>query len=93
MKGLLYAAPMILLASSVFAALPGDSAEGKRLHDANCVGCHDSGVYTRKARSIQNVDALKQQLESCGHAAKKQFSPTEKQNIVKYLNDQFYHFR
>jgi hypothetical protein len=81
MKGLLYAAPMILLASSVFAALPGDSAEGKRLHDANCVGCHDSGVYTRKARSIQNVDA------------KKQFSPTEKQNIVKYLNDQFYHFR
>jgi hypothetical protein len=84
--------PIVFLASTALAALPGDSTEGKRLHDANCTGCHDSGVYTRKTRSIQSVDALKQQLESCGHATKKEFSTTEKQNIVKYLNDQFYRF-
>jgi hypothetical protein len=29
--------------SAYAAALPGDSAEGKRLHDANCMGCHDTG--------------------------------------------------
>lgn len=92
-KRLLYAAPLALLASSAFAALPGDSAEGKRLHDASCTGCHDSGVYTRKTRSIQSLDALKQQLESCGHATKKDLSATEKQNIIKYLNDQYYQFR
>ncbi len=91
-KWLLYVAPMAWLASSALAALPGDSAEGKRLHDANCTGCHDSGVYTRKARSIGSLDALKQQLETCGHATKKEFSATEKQNIVKYLNDQYYRF-
>jgi cytochrome c5 len=28
------------------AALPGDGAEGKRLHDANCMGCHDTALYT-----------------------------------------------
>jgi cytochrome c5 len=26
----------------------GDSADGKRLHDANCMGCHDTGIYIRK---------------------------------------------
>ena len=34
------------------AALPGDSAEGKRLHDANCMGCHNTSIYTRKDRLI-----------------------------------------
>jgi hypothetical protein len=92
MRGLLYAASLGLMASSALAALPGDSADGKRLHDANCTGCHDSGVYTRKARSIRSLDALKQQLDTCGHATKKEFSATEKQNIVKYLNDQYYRF-
>jgi len=89
---LLYAASLTLLPASALAALPGDGADGKRLHDANCTGCHDSGVYMRKARSIRSLDALKQQLETCGHATKKEFSATEKQNIVKYLNDQYYRF-
>ena len=38
--------------SAYAAALPGDSAEGKRLHDANCMGCHNTGIYTRKDRLI-----------------------------------------
>jgi len=92
-KCVLYASLMILLTPSAHAALPGDSADGKRLHDANCMGCHDTGVYTRKDRAVQSLDALKQQLEGCSHLAKKEFSVTETQNIVKYLNDRFYHFR
>ena len=68
--------------SSAYAELPGDSADGKRLHDANCMGCHDIVIYTRKDR-----------LGGCSHMAKKEFSATETQNIIKYLNDQFYQFR
>jgi hypothetical protein len=84
---------LILLTPSAHAAeLPGDSADGKRLHDANCMGCHDTGVYTRKDHLIQSVDALKEQLASCSHMAKKEFSVIETQNILKYLNDQFYQF-
>jgi hypothetical protein len=30
---------------------------------------------------------------NCTHAAKKEFSASETQNIIKYLNDQFYQFR
>ena len=84
---------LILLAPCAFAAVPGDSAAGKRLHDANCTGCHDSGVYTRKDRTIRSLDALKHQLDGCSHAINKEFTATEAQDIIKYLNERFYHFQ
>ena len=52
MKSILCVSLLILLMpSSAYAELPGDSADGKRLHDANCMGCHDTGIYTRKDRT------------------------------------------
>jgi mono/diheme cytochrome c family protein len=83
----------ILLSSAYAAPLPGDSAEGKRLYDANCMGCHDTNVLTRKDRTLQSLDALKGRLASCAHMASKQLSESETQDLLKYLNDQFYNFR
>jgi hypothetical protein len=83
---------LVLLTSGVHPALPGDIAAGRRLHDASCAGCHGAEVYTRKNRLVQSLPALKRQLESCNHMAKKRFSPAEARNIIKYLNDQYYHF-
>ena len=74
------------------AALPGDSADGQRLHDAHCTGCHGTAVYSRKDRKVRSLDELRRQFESCSHMAKKEFSPTEAQNVIKYLNDRFYRF-
>jgi mono/diheme cytochrome c family protein len=97
MKRIPYAASTLFLAIALApgarAALPGNSAEGKRLHDANCTGCHDTRLYTRKDRSVRSLDGLKQQLENCSHMAGKQFSTIETQNLIKYLNDTFYQFR
>jgi hypothetical protein len=94
MKCILCVSLLILLMPSAYAAaLPGDSADGSFLHDANCLGCHDTGIYTRKDRRIRSLDALKGQLANCSHMATLQFSAIEMQNIIKYLNDQFYHFR
>ena len=94
MKSILCVSLLILLMpSGAYAELPGDSADGKRLHDANCMGCHDTGIYTRKDRLVRSLDALKKQLGGCSHMAKKEFSAIETQNIIKYLNDQFYQFR
>jgi hypothetical protein len=84
---------MILLMTGAHAASPGNTVEGKRLHDAKCIGCHDSGVYTRKDRTVRSLEALKQQIENCSHMAKEKFSANETQNILRYLNDQFYQFR
>ena len=94
MKSILCASLLILLMPSAYAAsLPGDSVDGKRLHDASCTRCHDTGIYTRKHRHVQSLDALKEQLASCSHMAQKEFSAIDTQNIIKYLNDQFYDFR
>jgi hypothetical protein len=82
----------VALAGGACAATPGNIDEGKRLHDANCTGCHDTGVYTRENRSVRSLDGLKQQLVNCSHMAGKKFSTIETQNLVKYLNETFYQF-
>jgi hypothetical protein len=33
------------------------------------------------------LDGLRQQVEGCGHLAKKDFSATETEDLIKYLND------
>ena len=94
MKGILFVSLLIVPMPTAYAAsLQGDSANGKRLYDANCMGCHDTSVLTRKDRVVQSLDALEEQLAGCTHMAKKELSESETQDLLKYLNDQFYHFR
>jgi mono/diheme cytochrome c family protein len=94
MKSILCASLLILLMRSAYAAsFPGDSAEGKRLLEENCMECHQTDIFTRKDRKVQSLDALKEQVAGCAHMAKKQFSASETQDLLKYLNDQFYHFQ
>ncbi len=94
MRIVLRLAVLVLPISAAHAAsLPGDSANGMRLFNANCTGCHDTSVLTRPDRVVQSLDALKQQIAGCAHMANKQFSQTETQDLLKYLNDQFYHFQ
>ena len=94
MKGILCGSLLILATPTAYAApLPGDSANGQRLFEANCMGCHDTSVLTRSDRVVQSFDALQEQLAGCAHMAKKEFSDSETQDLLKYLNDQFYHFR
>jgi hypothetical protein len=72
--------------------LPGDSEEGKRLLDANCMECHGTDIFTRNDGKVQSLEALQEQLAACAHAAKKEFSASEMQDLLKYLNDEFYRF-
>jgi mono/diheme cytochrome c family protein len=92
MKRTDYASLLLALATGAHAALPGDAAEGERLHEAYCTGCHGIAVYARKDRMVQSLGELKKQLEDCSYMAGQTFSPAQAQNLVKYLNDQFYRF-
>jgi len=83
----------LLLALPGQAALPGDNAVGKKLHDTYCMSCHNTSVYARRDHQIKSLDALNQQLTECTHAAQVTLSSDEQRSIVKYLNDQFYKFR
>lgn len=84
---------MALSGPVAYGATVGDSRAGQGLHAANCGGCHDAGVYTRKDRKVRSLDDLQTQLQGCSHAAKKDFSPAETQNLLKFLNDSYYHFK
>jgi|SRR6476659_5755880 mono/diheme cytochrome c family protein len=76
-----------------YAAAPGDSAAGKKLHDAHCMSCHNTSVYTRKDRQIKSLSALGEQLNECTHAAQVTLTDADQQNVIKYLNEQFYKFK
>jgi hypothetical protein len=67
--------------------------EASRFFDANCLGCHDTAIYTRKDRLVRSLDSLKTRLGDCSHLAGKEFSAIEMKNIIKYLNDEFYSTR
>jgi hypothetical protein len=91
-KVTMYVPAMLLLTAGAHAALPGDSAEGKRVHDAYCTSCHDTSIYTRKDHVVRSLGELKGQLGGCSHMAKKDFTPAQTQDLIKYLNDRFYRF-
>ena len=88
---LIYVAAAIALPAH--AAMPGDSAEGKKLHDANCVSCHNASVYTRRDRQVNSLSALNQQVDGCVHGAHLTLTPDQQKSLVKYLNEQFYKFK
>jgi mono/diheme cytochrome c family protein len=92
-KPILAASLALLLPSAAHAALQGNGTNGQRLHETNCIGCHDSSVYTRPEHKVRSLDALKHQLAGCGHMTNKTFSEAQTRDLVKYLNDRFYHFR
>jgi hypothetical protein len=73
--------------------IAGRERRRQALARRNCMGCHDNSIYTREDRLVQSLDALKKRLGDCSHMANKEFSASETQNIIKYLNDQFYQFR
>ncbi len=91
MKRRLLLAFAALAAADAHTALPGNSEEGKRLHDENCTGCHDAGVYAPERRQVRTLDGLREQIGGCNHMAGAHFSSEQLQSVLKYLNDSFYH--
>ncbi len=75
------------------AAIPGDAASGKKLYDANCTTCHTDSVYMRKDRQVNSLDALNQQISSCGHMTDITLGKTQVNDLVKYLNETYYKFK
>jgi len=74
-------------------ALPGNAAEGKKLHNANCVSCHDDSVYKCQDRAVKNLEGLTQQINACGHAGNVTIGQPQANDLVKYLNETYYKFK
>lgn len=95
-----YAFPLLALfilnvipaAAADTALLPGNTATGKKLHAANCVGCHDDKVYTRSPRRVNSVGGLIGQVEACNQQLKKGLSKDQLNDLIAYLNETYYKF-
>ena len=84
--GLLVLSPMVI-------------AQGKNLHDVACLACHASLtageptlLYTRSDRKVTSLPSLQQRVKVCAIAADANWSDTERESVVHYLNSAFYHF-
>ena len=73
--------------------LPGDAAKGKQLHDAGCISCHGSDVYTRKNRRIKSVEGLIGQVKNCNNNLSRSYNSAELNDLTKYLNETYYKFQ
>ncbi len=65
---------------------------GKRLHDANCISCHDAAMYSREDRRISDFTLLQQQVRRCDANLGSRLSAEDLQQLTAYLNQAYYHF-
>lgn len=92
-KLLLSAALLLTTLSSHAALLPGDAANGKKLHNQQCVACHDTSVYTRANRRVRSVEALVGQVQGCVRQTGAKLDRDQVNDIIRYLDEAFYEFK
>ena len=92
MRMIILAGVLISGATLSISAQAADPGQGKQLHDQACNGCHNQEVYTRADRKMHSYEDLVQQMHDCAAAGKMQWSEAQKQDVIFYLNDTFYHF-
>jgi cytochrome c2 len=74
------------------ATFAGDAANGKKLYEKSCHGCHDTRVHTRQNRIVHTYEDLFNRVKFCDNAAKAGFKASELNDVTDYLNDTFYKF-
>lgn len=89
---------IVLLAGGLTtSAWAGDRApdvpHGKVLHEKNCMKCHDNRQYTRPNRIIHTFEDLRARVEFCDTASNASFSFDDLDDVVEYLNVNFYKFQ
>lgn len=65
---------------------------GKAIHDANCISCHDSGVYTRADHKMQDFTQLAAQVRRCDANLGTRLFDEDLVKVTEYLNDTYYKF-
>ena len=79
----------LVFSSSGFAAA---KVGGQPLHDANCMKCHKTEVYTGKNRRVKSLAALKKRVNQCAVNTSTGWNPKQIDAVIDYLNSSFYKF-
>lgn len=95
MNKLIMIAGLVLLTASTAYAGKQDPvmAKGESLHADKCTSCHGTEVYTREDRRINSLASLEGQVKHCMKAAAKaDWTASETDSVVEYLNTKYYKF-
>jgi mono/diheme cytochrome c family protein len=65
---------------------------GQAIHDANCISCHDSGVYTRADRKMTNLEMLTGQVRRCDANLGTKLFDEDLDKVTAFLNETYYKF-
>lgn len=88
-----FARTLLLLGMTLpFAAGAADLKAGQALHDAHCMKCHDSSVYTREDRRVTSLEGLRKQVARCELSLGLTWFDDQRENVVQYLNSTYYKF-
>ena len=69
-----------------------DVHPGKAIHDANCISCHDSGVYTRADRKMTDLTMLAGQVRRCDANLGTKLFDEDLDSVTAFLNETYYKF-
>jgi mono/diheme cytochrome c family protein len=81
-----------LLAAAAGAQAAGDAAKGEKLHDS-CLQCHGTEVYGPPKSKVKTLAALRKETARWGDHYNPAFKKAEIDDLVAYLNRDFYKFR
>lgn len=84
---------LLLASTTMFASAAVQAADikaGQSLHDANCLKCHDSSVYTREDRKVTTLDGLRKQVKRCDLSLGLTWFDEQTEDVVQYLNSDYY---
>jgi hypothetical protein len=88
---ILSAATLLLLASAAAAAAAAEF-DAASYHDAQCMKCHGTEVYTRDPRRVNSFGALESQVAMCDANLGTKLFPDDLALLVEHLNTNFYKF-
>ena len=87
------------LAALAFGANAQDIQAGKALHAEKCVACHakksafgdPDAIYMRTDRTVKTLPRLRAMVSLCNSELRLDLFPEDEQDLVRYLNDAYYH--
>jgi mono/diheme cytochrome c family protein len=89
--------PVLAAAASYFILTLSAQAEnqerGRALYENQCETCHGDWAHSRKARKAKSIADLRSRVAAWSVHSGLDWRPEEIDDVVEYLDTQFYHFK
>jgi mono/diheme cytochrome c family protein len=71
---------------------PSANDAGTKLHEGNCVRCHQPEIYTRDTRKMKSYEGVKTQVQWCATQLSIPWFEEEVEQVASYINGEYYKF-